>query len=190
MRISKQARRKQILEVTARLIEQKGFNGIVTKDIAGAAKISDTLVFRHFGSLEKLYRTVCETYIRNFANVAMDPRTTQLGNFVHEFAQQYIRTNLEEPRAFRIYTRAVLERPQFIDEIRDSIAQSGPLLEMEYLFKKSGYSGQKAKEFTRFIFDSLTGDLRDYLFFGITKTPPDPEKTADLISTVITRNIT
>lgn len=54
-RMSADERRELILEAALDVFAQKGFSGARTKEIAKQAGISETLVFRHFETKEKLY---------------------------------------------------------------------------------------------------------------------------------------
>jgi len=190
MRISKQARRRQILEVAANLIEQNGFNGIVTKDLADKADISDTLIFRHFGSLENLYREVCETFIENIVAVPMDARINSLSTFIREFACQFLKANLENPRPLRLLTRAQLERPAYVAEIQKKLYHGGTISELEYQFKKEGYNNHKSRQFCEFILTTLLGILRNHVVYGIRSEAPDPDQTADFLSMIVSTDIT
>jgi len=55
-RLSAEQRKEAILEAALNVFARKGYNGARTKEIAQEAGISETLVFRHFGSKENLYR--------------------------------------------------------------------------------------------------------------------------------------
>ena len=185
MRISKKARRQQILVVTATLIEAKGFNGIVTKDIASRAEVSDTLIFRHFGSLEDLYREVCDEFIQNIVSVPLDVKSDSISSFIKSFAQQVIAHNLDNPQPLRLLTRAQLERPDYVKGVQRSFYESGALLELEHLFKEHGYSVEKARAYTRFLLSALLEMLRNYLVYNTTTSSPDPKKSADFLTAMI-----
>jgi len=53
-------RRLQILRVAMRLFSQRGFRGTTTKEIAGAAGVSEAMVFRHFATKEELYSAILD----------------------------------------------------------------------------------------------------------------------------------
>jgi len=185
MRISKEARKRQILVVTATLIEANGFNGVVTKDIASKAEVSDTLIFRHFGSLENLYRQVCDKFINNIVSVPIDAETEDISSFITSFVEQVIAHNLDEPRAIRLLTRAQLERPDYVKGIQHSFYQSGAILELEYLFKQKGYSVDEARAYTHFLLSALLEMLRNYLVYNTSTAPPDPKKSASFLTNMI-----
>lgn len=53
-------RRRQILEVAARLFSQRGYAGTTTKQIATAAGIGETVLFRQFPTKGQLYEDLLE----------------------------------------------------------------------------------------------------------------------------------
>ena len=55
VRMTGEARRRQLIEVAIRLFSQKGFRGTTTKEIALAAKVNEAIIFRHFPTKEDLY---------------------------------------------------------------------------------------------------------------------------------------
>jgi TetR/AcrR family transcriptional regulator len=56
-------RRRQILEVAAKLFSARGYAGTTTKQIARGAGISETVLFRHFVTKEKLYAAILEHWV-------------------------------------------------------------------------------------------------------------------------------
>ena len=64
-RMTGEERRQQILEASLKIFAAKGFRGARTKDIARAAGISETLIFRHFDSKEDLYRQALKSLFRH-----------------------------------------------------------------------------------------------------------------------------
>jgi AcrR family transcriptional regulator len=60
-KISREERRKQILEIAWRLCAEKGFSGTTMDDIADGAGVSRALVIQHFGSKEGVYDALWES---------------------------------------------------------------------------------------------------------------------------------
>lgn len=60
-RLSGQDRRRQLLDCAIELFAKHGFNGTRTKDIAAAAGVSESILFRHFATKEDLYHAILET---------------------------------------------------------------------------------------------------------------------------------
>ena len=51
-------RRQQLIDVALRLFSKKGFSGTTTKEIARAAGVNQTILFRHFPSKDDLYAAI------------------------------------------------------------------------------------------------------------------------------------
>jgi TetR/AcrR family transcriptional regulator len=60
-------RRRQILDVAAQLFAARGYAGTTTKRIAARAGTSETVLFRHFPTKEKLYAALLEQRIPDAA---------------------------------------------------------------------------------------------------------------------------
>jgi AcrR family transcriptional regulator len=59
-RVSGPDRRRQILEVSAKLFARRGFRGTTTRQIAEHARVNEAILFRHFPSKENLYWTILD----------------------------------------------------------------------------------------------------------------------------------
>jgi len=55
--------REKILETAIELFAEKGFNGTTTKEIAEAAEVNESLIFRHFSTKRDLYGAIIEKKI-------------------------------------------------------------------------------------------------------------------------------
>lgn len=62
-RMTKEDRRKQILESALKVFVEKGYNGATTIEIAKAAKISEVTLFRHFKSKKEIFNLSIEPII-------------------------------------------------------------------------------------------------------------------------------
>jgi AcrR family transcriptional regulator len=51
-------RRQQLIDVALRLFSKKGFRGTTTKEIASAAGVNQTILFRHFPTKDDLYAAI------------------------------------------------------------------------------------------------------------------------------------
>lgn len=63
-RIPSSDRRAAILAAARRVFAERGYEGAKTQHIATAAGVSDALIFRHFGSKQRLYRAVMQDLVR------------------------------------------------------------------------------------------------------------------------------
>ncbi len=59
-RLPADKRREQLIDVAADLFSRKGFNGATTREIAGAAGVTEAIIFRHFETKEQLYKAIVE----------------------------------------------------------------------------------------------------------------------------------
>ena len=55
--------REKILDTAIQLFAEKGFNGTTTKEIAEAAGVNESLIFRHFSTKRELYGAIIEKKI-------------------------------------------------------------------------------------------------------------------------------
>jgi TetR/AcrR family transcriptional regulator len=55
-----EVRRRQILSLAADLFATKGYAGTTTREIAAAAGVSETVLYRHFPTKETLYASILE----------------------------------------------------------------------------------------------------------------------------------
>lgn len=60
IRMSKEERRKQIIESAMKVFVDKGYNGTTTAEVAKAADISEVTLFRYFDSKNELFLAVIE----------------------------------------------------------------------------------------------------------------------------------
>src|SRR6202142_3102025 len=64
-RMSATDRRNQLIDVAIDLFSRKGFAGTTTKEIAGAAGVSEAIIFRHFATKRDLYTAIIEHNIHS-----------------------------------------------------------------------------------------------------------------------------
>lgn len=62
-RMTKEDRRKQILEAAINVFVENGYNGATTLEIANAANISEVTLFRHFDSKKEIFNLAIEPII-------------------------------------------------------------------------------------------------------------------------------
>src|SRR6266536_2952158 len=68
-RLNATDRRRQLVETALDLFSRKGFGGTTTKEIAAAAGVAETIIFRHFATKQDLYNAVLE-YHHDSAEIA------------------------------------------------------------------------------------------------------------------------
>jgi len=62
-RMSKEERKKQILEAALKVFVEKGYNGATTQEIANTADVSEVTLFRHFSSKQEMFMEGIEPII-------------------------------------------------------------------------------------------------------------------------------
>lgn len=62
-RLSKEARREQIVDEACRLFAVKGFESTTTKDIAAAVGVGESLIFHYFPSKEDIFQAILNRWI-------------------------------------------------------------------------------------------------------------------------------
>ncbi len=64
VRLTAVARRAAILRTAADLFSRRGFSGVTTRELAGAAGISEAMLFKHFPRKVALYRAILERHLQ------------------------------------------------------------------------------------------------------------------------------
>ncbi|MEM7007932.1 MAG: TetR/AcrR family transcriptional regulator [Thermodesulfobacteriota bacterium] len=67
--------RDKILETAIELFAEKGFNGTTTKEIAEAAEVNESLIFRHFSTKSDLYGAIIEKKIDDEPGIELPIQT-------------------------------------------------------------------------------------------------------------------
>lgn len=180
-RISGAARRKQILEVASRMIEREGFDRITAKRLAEAAEISDTLIFRHFGTMEDMFEAVCSEFIPDLNQFAIDPDIEDSKAFVLAFTQHFVHHNITDPRPIRLLTWAQLQRPDYLRSMKKDLFDAGIMQEAKYHIQQLLEGNQTAAMQSDLFFASLFSTLRSYLIYRTSAVPPQPTQTAQAL---------
>ena len=163
VRISSKARRRQILEVASRMIEVKGFEAVSGRKLAKAANISDTLIFRHFGTMNGLFENVCKKFIQDMVTIPFDPDNDSDRDFIFELAYRLLEHNRENPRSLRLLTWAELQIPEMVMDIRNKMMNSGPFLELKYRLQSYFDDEEQVEVFIRIFFNSVMSELKHHL---------------------------
>jgi AcrR family transcriptional regulator len=98
-RLSSEERRELILKAARRVFAENGFRGTTTKALAGAAGVSEALLFQHFPTKEALYTAMLSALFgeqepdANSKFLAMESSTATLVMLIRQFYM-----NVIEPR--------------------------------------------------------------------------------------------
>ncbi len=111
-----------ITAATAALISERGSNSITLRDIARKANVNHGLIIRHFGSKERLIRTVGLSMVNSMIEETKDGNENLL-DILFGWDNRYsmnirtiVRIMLDDP-----YGRALVDAKPFIDRLLDWI---------------------------------------------------------------------
>ena len=117
-RLPGQARRHQIIETAAALFSQKGFGGTTTRQVAEAAGISETTIFKHFATKEDLYDAIIEAKTQTGAILESAEPAARRGDdaeVLRALAHGMIKRTQEDPTLMRLLLFSALERHALSD---------------------------------------------------------------------------
>ncbi len=124
--------KQQLLEATLKLISEKGYLGATTREIAQEAGVTELTLFRHFGSKERLFEELLNSYtvLPKLKELLPELRDTSYEEALELIAMRVLLTLKERKAMIKImYTevtiypekiRAVYNR--FVDEVRATVA--------------------------------------------------------------------
>lgn len=142
-RMTAEERRQQILEAALQIFAAQGFSGARTKDIAQAAGISETLIFRHFGSKKNLYRQALKSLFRHHPVMDEISQSMKQGDdygVLYHLARHMISHGRQDPRISRLILYSGLEGLPLTDQAhqeREAAGERIPEAELaEYLGRR------------------------------------------------------
>ena len=113
--MSGEDRRRQLIEVAIDMFSRRGFGGTTTKEIAGAAGVTEAIIFRHFATKEDFYKAIldykcapsdAEEWLAE-AQGFMDADDDE--GLFRFLLTKIVAFNREEPRLARLLLHAALE---------------------------------------------------------------------------------
>ena len=103
-RLSREERRRQLLETAMKLFAQRGFDGVTTREIAERAGVTEAVIFQHFETKEALCSAIIEEKMRDHEPILADmlERSADMSDYqmLHEMAV-YILEELERDPTFQ-----------------------------------------------------------------------------------------
>ena len=121
MQAQKKATKTRIIEVTERLVAERGFESVSLRDITNSAKVNVAAVNYHFGSKDKLFEAVQCRYIEpiNQERLKMLERLTLSGGvatvreileaFMRPFLTVVQRSEMSEKLFFKLMGRCLMD---------------------------------------------------------------------------------
>lgn len=129
-------RRRQIAEVTFTQLSNEGYHGTSAKKLAAAAGVSDTLIFKYFGTLDALFTEIIDNRLRHLFNFAVPAGASSLNDFILSYLETF-ETEVLEGRIpeVNVYVATAIERPD-LAPLLPRPETSGVWLELAYRLKE------------------------------------------------------
>lgn len=135
-RLSREARRRQILDAAIEVFARRGFRGTTTKRLALEAGVSEATIFLHFPTKRDLYRALLEEKIRSQADLRAELASggdRPLRETLERVARQMLRRHRRDRSLLRLLLYSALEEHQlakrfFREQMRGPFRQLADLL--------------------------------------------------------------
>lgn len=111
-RLARKERSKAIIDATVDLFAREGFAGATTRKIAGAAGVSEGLVFKCFPTKDRLYRAILQSKIEEFEQLLpLDSTLSRLDDeaFFYRIASTAMKKVVEDDGFLRLFLRSALD---------------------------------------------------------------------------------
>jgi TetR/AcrR family transcriptional regulator len=121
------ARRQQLIDVALHLFATRGFRGATTRAIAGAAGVSEAMLFRHFPTKDDLYRAMIQVKSsRNDLDRTLEELRRSMAAdddeaVVQQLAQKTLETYARDRDYQRVMMLAALEGHDLASLSRDTL---------------------------------------------------------------------
>ncbi len=123
---------QQLLEATLKLISEKGYLGATTREIAQEAGVTELTLFRHFGSKERLFEEVLNTYtvLPKLRELLPELKSVSYEEGLELIAMRVLHTLKERKAMIKIMYTEVTIYPEkirsvynrFVDDVRATVA--------------------------------------------------------------------
>ncbi len=124
--------KQQLLEATLKLISEKGYLGATTREIAQQAGVTELTLFRHFGSKERLFEELLNSYtvLPTLKELLPELRDISYEKALELIAMRVLHTLKERKAMIKIMYSEVTIYPEkirtvynrFVDEVRATVA--------------------------------------------------------------------
>ncbi|HLX64273.1 MAG TPA: TetR/AcrR family transcriptional regulator [Planctomycetota bacterium] len=118
-RLSGKKRREEIIEAARRIFAENGFHGTTTRELAGAAGVSEALLFKHFPSKSAIYKAMLsdcqksEAWSEAYKLLELEPSTSTLAVMLHFIANKVLHDDAEMRSTHRLMLRSLSEDGDF-----------------------------------------------------------------------------
>jgi AcrR family transcriptional regulator len=136
----------KLLEATLKLISEKGYLGATTREIAKEAGVTELTLFRHFGSKEKLFEEVLNSYtflptlrelLPHLDDLSCEEALTQVATkflLTMKKRKSMVKIMLSEVTRYPEKIRAVYSK--LVDDVRSALAQYFRSLQQKGMFRE------------------------------------------------------
>jgi len=119
-RIGGEARRAQILKVSAELFLREGIDQTSMRRIAGEAGVTATLLYKHFASKDDLLKSIAESFFSELV-VSLDAAVTGVTDPIErarKLMHAYVTFGIDNPRAYHLTFMTALPRLRRGEEMK------------------------------------------------------------------------
>ena len=128
--------REKILKTAVTLVAEKGYSWISAKKLANEVGVSDSLLFKYFGTLDELFFEAYKYGCARLFNLSIPAGASSLNDFLNAYFQEFfIRIFEEHHQQTKFWLRTILERPDIYQKQIISLEKSGPFLELQFRLK-------------------------------------------------------
>src|ERR1043165_5676568 len=118
-RLSGKKRREEIIDAARQVFAEHGFHGTTTRELAGAACVSEALLFKHFRSKSAIYKAMLsdcqksETWSEAYKLLELPPSTSTLAVMLHFIANMVLTDDAQMRATHRLMLRSLSEDGDF-----------------------------------------------------------------------------
>lgn len=172
-RMRRAERREQILDAATRAFARAGFTATSLDDVAGEAKITRVILYRHFDSKADMYQAVLDRACTRLA------QAVGTDDFDENAIPPLLRAATTDPDGFRLLFRYAAREPEFREQI-DTITDASTQIAQRNLAKRIP-DGPWLDWAARLIPTVTIEAVITWLDAG----QPDPDQAADRIGQIV-----
>ncbi len=130
--MKKQETKRKLLEATLKLISEKGYLGATTREISREAGVTELTLFRHFGTKERLFEELLNSYtfVPRLKELLPELESLPYEDALTLIATKFLVTLKERKSMMKILSSEIHVYPEkirtlylaFIDEVRAALA--------------------------------------------------------------------
>jgi TetR/AcrR family transcriptional regulator len=188
------ARRQQLIDIALHLFATRGFRGATTRAIAGAAGVSEAMLFRHFPTKDDLYRAIIQVKSsRNDLDRTLEAlrRSMAAGDdraVVRQLAEKTLETYERDRDYQRVMMLAALEGHDLASLSRDTLGLPIFALLRDYVVRRQAAGAFRPGDPALQAFSLVALPVYYAIvtrLFGIDLRGPNAAETAAVVSELI-----